>query len=134
MATTKIVGLAHVAAQLESARAEMRAAQDRAYTLEEQLRELTGFDLVEGSKTYEDAEDGTKVTLKQPLHRYIDEAAFMAIENELPQIGKDCVRWKADIALRTWRTLEKDYADIWKRMAAECVTTKPGKIQVEVKP
>lgn len=131
--TTQVAGLSTLAAKLDAARAEMSAAKERVFALEQELVEVTGFAKLDGSETFEDPEDGTKVVLKQPLYHYVDEAAWRAIEVDAPPIVRDCIRWKADVAKVAMRRLEKENADMWSYLAAECITTRPGKVQVEVK-
>ncbi len=130
-ATTRLVsGLAALVARLENAKDDEAAAREARIEAEAQIVAACGFSQAEGSATFRDADDKEiRVTLTQPVNRSVDQAAWKSIEADLPPSIREVVRWKPEVSITSFRALDSDAL----ALVAPAITSKPGKISVEVK-
>ena len=130
-ATARLVpGLAALVERLERAKADEIDARDRRIDAEQQIISAAGFDKAEGSASYRDADDKeVRVTLTQPVNRSVDAAAWLSIEADLPKEIREVVRWKPEVSITSFRALDGTGL----ALVAPAITSKPGKISVEVK-
>lgn len=126
-----VANLVHFKKQEEDAKAARIAA-------EEALIAAVGFRKPEGQESYE-FEDGSghcKFTLKQPINRSVDEKKwpeiFALLSGEDQAAVESVMRTKYELAAGEARELEKNRPNLWRRIAA-CVSSKPGKVSVEIK-
>lgn len=118
-------------AQLCAAFAQAKAEETRAADLRKELagliQNMTGH-TAESSKTYKDGD--WKVSIKQPVNRSMDWAAWETVKKEIPEefwpvemkptLDEKGVKWIADNDSAIYTTL------------AQCLTTKPGAVSVTV--
>ena len=116
--------------------AEYAAAKDaeaqwaaRRRELAAQIQAATGHDS-EGQKTY-DAGDW-KITVKAPLIRSMDWAQWEAISEQIPE-NLHPVRYRKELDEKGVQWLADNDPHAW-AILAPCLTTKPGAVQVTVKP
>ena len=116
--------------------AEYAAAKDaeaqwaaRRRDLAAQIQAATGHDS-EGQKTY-DAGDW-KITVKAPLIRSMDWAQWEAISEQIPE-NLHPVRYRKELDEKGVKWLADNDPHAW-AILAPCLTTKPGAVQVTVKP
>jgi len=111
----------------ESKKAEADAKKIRV-AAEETIAKLVKFDDT-GSKTFTEA--GYKFEVKRPLNRTLDEAAWAAIENEIPE-DRRCVRSKLSLDAKGFSWIQENDPSVFK-LIAQAVTSKPGKVSVTIK-
>lgn len=124
-----------LAANLDSAKRIESDAKAARIKAEEAIIDLLSFELSEGSQTFKlGLELGAcTVTLKRPITRSVDTEAWLEARKNLPpSLAKKLMRQSFDLDLKEARELEKDNPDLW-RIVAAAVTSKPGKIGVELK-
>lgn len=120
--------LSQLACAFAQAKAEETRATDLRRDLAAQIQELTGH-TAEGSKTYKDGD--WKVTVKAPLITSMDWEKWDSVKESIPpefwpvemkpSLDMKGVKWIADNDATLYATL------------AQCLTIKPGAIQVTVK-
>lgn len=126
-----VAGLAPLVERLQRAKEAEDAANLARIDAEAQIIAACEFSRPEGgSMTFRDSGDHEiGVTLKQPMNPRVDEAAWRAVEADLPANVREVVRWKPDVSLSVLNNL----SDTEKVLVAPYITIKPGKIGVEVK-
>ena len=94
-----------------------------------EIQAATGHDS-EGQKTYD--ADGWKVTVKAPLIRSLDWAHWDAISEQIPE-NLHPVRYRRELDEKGVQWLMAHEPDLY-LVLSHALTTKPGAVQVTVKP
>jgi hypothetical protein len=122
--------------KLSDAKAAQAAANARRIEAEKALIVATGFDMTEGSETYNPVDDrgSAKFILTQPINATIDQEAWRKARRSFPaqHPAKKVMKEKFSLDLQAARALQKEDHESW-LIVADCVTRKPGKISVEIK-
>lgn len=135
MDTTGIVPLVTALADAKRAENDAKVARIAA---EEALIDALKFEKPEGIETYTLNEGRTmaRVTLTRPVTRSVDADEWAGVLETLSEDEEDAVgelmRIKYELNLKTARNLEENYPHLWRKCAA-AVTSKPGKISVEIR-
>mgnify|MGYP000862453179 FL=1 len=123
-----MTALAELAAAYSKAKADEARATAIRRELADQIVAVTGH-AVEGQKIYE--ADGWKVTVKAPLIRSMDWAAWESVKARIPQELWP-VEMKPSLDEKGVRWLQKNDPKHYAALA-EALTVKPGAVQVTVK-
>ena len=119
----------------ECKRAES-AANERRIAAEDALIDALSFSRnVEGAETYDiDCPTGTaKVVLKQPFNRTVDSGRWLEIAKGIPsEIARDIMRTKYELNVGAMRNIIETAPAVWDAIS-ECVNSRPGKVNVEIK-
>lgn len=112
------------------------AARARRIEIEGEIIAAVGFDLTRGSKTFEfaDGKSSCKVTLTQPVNVTVDEEGWDNLRSTLPKNDPARLvfrqKWAVDAkeAVALMATEPAAY-----RRVAHLITSKPGKVSVDLK-
>lgn len=135
MDTQGIVPLVLALADAKRAENDAKAARIAA---EEALIEALKFERPEGSETYTLNEGRTmaKVTLTRPITRSVDSEAWPTVLSKLSVEDSEKVeglmRTKYELAVGKARNIEENMPALWRKLAV-CISSKPGKVSVEIK-
>ena len=128
--------LVELAADLMEAKAAEDKAKRKRLDVEAAIVARTGFAKAEGSETFtEENEHGScKVTLEQPINRSVDSDAWSCLRKKLPKShpAHGIFREKFELATKEARFLQQSDPLAFGEVA-HVITSKPGKVSVDVK-
>lgn len=122
------MNLAQLAAAFAAAKAEESRATELRRDLAAQIQALTGHES-ESSKTYKDGD--WKVTVKAPMVTSMDWGQWEAVKAEIPEQFWP-VEMKPSLDMKGVAWIKDNDPGLY-AVLAQCLTTKPGALQVTVK-
>lgn len=126
--------VATLAAALLQLKEQENEARDARVVMEERVIAALDFKKPEGSETYEAGR--FKITCRRPINRSVDAEAWETVKAGLDSDGlatvENLMRTKYELNLPTAREIEQQSAALWRKIAL-CISSKPGKVAVEVK-
>ncbi len=121
--------IADLAADYAAAKDAENQWATRRKTIAEAIQKITGHDS-EGQKTY--AADGWKITVKAPLIRTMDWKQWEHTKAKIP-VALWPVEMKPSLDEKGVKWLQNNEPELY-YLLAECLTVKPGNVQVTVQP
>lgn len=131
--------VAQLASELAASRKALARLKEQIESTERLLIAGLGFDRPEGQQTYiveQPNGDDLQVVMKQPVRHSLDESKFAALKKECSrsQLAKCFPVRHAVMAGQLREVLaEADATSPIAKLAAAAVTSKPGKVSVEVR-
>lgn len=125
----------HLVASLSALKAQAASIKDQILATEDAIVEALGFQRGEGSETFSGSQGSGyfKIILNQPVNRSVDSEAWVEARRAIPRaISSKIMRTKYELNLAEARPIMDEDPATW-ALIAKCVTSKPGKIQVEVR-